>query len=94
MRAGIDNRLHGAIISIMELTLFAIPFSVVEYMVGAYCATMSIMFDYAFPSTANHELVLLVVTVSSTNEPKFPDSLNATGGRSDVCCSNYSTWEP
>lgn len=32
MRAGIDNRLHGAIISAMELTLFMIPFSVVEYM--------------------------------------------------------------
>lgn len=32
MRAGIDNRLMGAIVSAMELLLFLIPFSVVEYM--------------------------------------------------------------
>ncbi len=33
MRGGVTNRIHGAIISAMELALFFLPFSVVEYMV-------------------------------------------------------------
>lgn len=33
MRAGVDNRLHGAIIAVMELALFFAPISIVQYMV-------------------------------------------------------------
>ena len=30
-----QNRVHGAIVSVMELALFFLPFSVVEYMVSS-----------------------------------------------------------
>lgn len=33
MRAGVDNRLHGAIVAIMELALFFLPISIIQYMV-------------------------------------------------------------
>jgi heme/copper-type cytochrome/quinol oxidase subunit 3 len=35
MRGGVKNRVHGAIVSGMEMILFFLPFSVVEYMVSS-----------------------------------------------------------
>ena len=32
MRAGVTNRLHGAIVAVMELALFFLPISVISYM--------------------------------------------------------------
>jgi hypothetical protein len=33
MRAGVDNRLHGWIIALTELSLFFLPISIIQYLV-------------------------------------------------------------
>ena len=34
MRAGVDNRLHGWIIAVVELSLFFLPISIIQYLVS------------------------------------------------------------
>ena len=40
MRAGVDNRLHGWIIAVVELSLFFLPISIIQYLVSFGIARM------------------------------------------------------
>lgn len=71
MRAGVNNRLHGAIIAVMELALFFLPISVISYMPTLYYGSLLVMFGvdisndwlvHSYQKVTRMEYCLLILT--------------------------------